>query len=212
MSNLINPAHQSVWSATVRRDVFVCCCCCCCGCLILTCFHFCSTEKTKKPSGSRPTICEGKFRAHVMSFCSTSGHERITSPTWRIQLCARACQDDPRVSDPRQELRLAAAGVRNTTPRPSRDGSLLPLLTRVPLIYVIQTWRDVTHLCDAKARTRRQQREQQLYPRAHVAAQPRASSTDRAFMEARGSLFSSAGRAASRGSGYLRGCAADVRR
>lgn len=53
-----------------------------------------------------------------------------------------------------------------------------------------------THLCDAKARTRRQQREQQLYPRAHVAAQPRASSTDRAFMEARGSLFSSAGRAA----------------
>lgn len=44
--------------------------------------------------------------------CSTSGHERITSPTWRIQLCARACQDDPRVSDPRQELRLAAAGVR----------------------------------------------------------------------------------------------------
>lgn len=53
-----------------------------------------------------------------------------------------------------------------------------------------------THLCDAKAQTRRQQGEQQLYPRAHVAAQPRASSTDRAFMGARGSLLSSAVRAA----------------
>lgn len=53
-----------------------------------------------------------------------------------------------------------------------------------------------THLCDATAQTRRQQGEQQLYPRAHVAAQPRASSTDRAFMGARGSLLSSAVRAA----------------
>lgn len=55
-----------------------------------------------------------------------------------------------------------------------------------------------THLCDAKAQTRRQKREQQLHPppRAHVAAQPRASSTDRAFMGARGSLLSSAVRAA----------------
>lgn len=46
-----------------------------------------------------------------------------------------------------------------------------------------------THLGHAKPRTRRQQREQQqLYPRAHLAAQPRASPTDRAFMEARASL------------------------
>lgn len=45
-----------------------------------------------------------------------------------------------------------------------------------------------THLGDAKPQTRRQQREQQQHPRAHVAAQPRASSTDRAFMDARESL------------------------
>lgn len=45
-----------------------------------------------------------------------------------------------------------------------------------------------THLGDAKAHTRRQQREQQLHPRAHVAAQPRAASADRAFMEARESV------------------------
>lgn len=42
-----------------------------------------------------------------------------------------------------------------------------------------------THLGCAKPRTRRQQREQQLHQRAHLAAQPGASSTDRAFMEAR---------------------------
>lgn len=50
-----------------------------------------------------------------------------------------------------------------------------------------------THLGHAKTQTRRQQREQQLYPRAHLAAQPRASSTDRAFMEAQSpSLLSTA--------------------